>query len=161
MTEIRTFVTAGTERIALYGLVAPSTGANTVSITFSAGTSERVAFAVNFTGVNQGTPTGAEAEEEVTSSIHSTDITLTYTNSWVVELEETTQASGTFTQDSGQDERQEYSGSSDYSGAIATKSFTAIGTESLQYTSNINTQQAQILVELVDARNAATNVLIF
>ena len=160
-TEIRTLQVAGGESLYLYGLVAPDVGTADVVVTFGAGASERVAFSLTFTGVSQTTPIGAEVDEEVTSSILDTDITLLYTNSWAVELEETTQPSGSFTQNSSQDEREAFSGTTDYSGAIATKAFTTAGTENLGYISNINTQQAQMIIELVNADLTRSNNLMF
>lgn len=146
----------------LYGLVNPTSGANSVAVTFSAGASERVMWSISLTGVSQAVPIGTVATHTVGSSQSTTNITVLYNNSWTVEAEGTAAASGAFTQNSSQNEREELQGTTSYSIAGATKAQTA-GATSLMFTSTINTTQYDVVAEVIasDAINTSNNLMYY
>lgn len=78
LTEVpSSTVSNGQYSAALYSLIAPDTGSNTVSVTFTGSVFDFGAGAVSYTGADQVAPLGTAATDTGTSTTPSVDVTST------------------------------------------------------------------------------------
>ena len=85
MTDISSgYNVNGAVDLTVYGLIAPATGANTVSINFAASSSWGAAVAHSYTGVDQSTFPTIFTNNKVTSTSITTSATTTVDDSWLV-----------------------------------------------------------------------------
>lgn len=85
MTQIGTFSLAGTvfQNCYLYYLIAPATGANTVSVSYT-GASYMYSASASYTGVDQSSPIDVSGNAIATSTSLSKSLTTTVNNDWLV-----------------------------------------------------------------------------
>lgn len=95
MTQIQVTDLSGSNKLWLFGLVAPATGANTVSFSFSSSNSFVAGVATSYTGVDQTNPLDNSAIQNDISSGATYDpaITTVADNCWVVGSFRATQGS--------------------------------------------------------------------
>ena len=87
MTLLRSKTTAdGFIRSELWGLVAPASGSNTVSVQLLEANADFVACLSSFTGVDQSTPTEGVADATGLAGSSTVDVTVSTDQSWVIDV---------------------------------------------------------------------------
>lgn len=150
MTLVASVVVPGTsDTVYLYRLLNPTTGANTVAITYT-GTAPNsiVGGSVSFTGVDQTTPDGTPVTAGVDiASAPSLAVTTTSTNSLVVDIA----ATGTGLSSSGQTQRwlNNASGASAVGNAAQSTAAGTGGSVTMSYTPSTADWWGMVVVEVL------------
>lgn len=144
MTLVTKVIDATDRSIYMFRLVSPATGSNTVAITLGSGAWVH-AYPITYSGVDTTTPITASATKDEAGVIsQSQSVVTTIDNSWVIGFFHTN-ATKTFTPDSGTTNRQADSSTtgaaSDSNGPI-----TPAGSSSLGYTYNTSAAFAECIV---------------
>ena len=134
LTLIRTDVNAGANLSSLWYLVNPSTGANTITVTFGESISTAYAAAVSLTEVNQSNPLDAE---NGTSADGADSITTTVTtvadNAWLVDMVTKESSVGPLVAGTNQTDRNQANCTTQDSGISSVNGKTPAGGEAMDW----------------------------
>lgn len=142
MTQIDK-IARGTEEVYMYGLVAPATGANTVTATFSAPVISRV-HAASYTGVSQTNfPDAHSTGTDATPASVTASITTVASNCWTVLM---ARGDDTLVASTGSTERPSAAGSTsalfDSNGPLSS------GSNSMSYTDALGANDSWVMVAI-------------
>jgi len=155
-------ITNSTLNAEIFYMVAPDNATGDIVVTMSGATRVTVAGAIALTGVDQTNPIGAKITNSNTSqSSITTNLTTTYSNSWILDVLGTAKSGATNPVTAGgtQSERWDQTDTyltSVYGGAGSYESETTVGSKDMSWSSSIFTNHVHSLVEIIEHKPTIT-----